>query len=110
MQAKRLHSGNLLQHTAVLSAQLQVPAAKSQLRKAYTHLSLASPDAQDEGHLDLGQVHEVLGDVDGDLVQESGGDVEACVSRIKLEQKMSCHPRRCAQCLIHQQSAGQLQY
>jgi hypothetical protein len=49
------------------------------------HLSLSSPDAQDERHLDLGQVHEVLGDVDGDLVQEGGRDVEACDKRSSTE-------------------------
>jgi hypothetical protein len=56
----------------------------------WPHLSLATPDAQDEGHLDLGQVHEVLGDVDGDLVQEGGGDVEAC-RKVKQQQKHECY-------------------
>ena len=40
-------------------------------------LSLAAPDAQNQGHLDLGQLHEVLSHVNGHLVQESGADVEA---------------------------------
>mmetsp|Transcript_11353 Transcript_11353/g.34115 ORF Transcript_11353/g.34115 Transcript_11353/m.34115 type:complete len:373 (-) Transcript_11353:479-1597(-) len=33
-------------------------------------LALATPDTQNQGHLDLGEVHEVLGHVDGHLVQE----------------------------------------
>eukprot|EP00955_Chlamydomonas_euryale_P073524 361767-Chlamydomonas_euryale.AAC.14 len=40
-------------------------------------LALATPDAQDERHLDLGQVHEVLGNMDGHLVQEGRRDIEA---------------------------------
>eukprot|EP00967_Tisochrysis_lutea_P071249 scaffold94485_cov21-Tisochrysis_lutea.AAC.3 len=46
-------------------------------------LSLATPDTQDEGDLDLGQVHEVLGHVDGHLVQESGGDVVAVLNVVE---------------------------
>ena len=39
-------------------------------------LALATPDAENQGNLDLGQVQEVLGHVDGQLVQEGGGDEE----------------------------------
>lgn len=42
-------------------------------------------------HLDLGQIHEVLGHVDGDLVQERGGDVEVVLDVVEggagLQQK-----------------------
>ena len=47
-------------------------------------LALSSPDSQDEGDLDLGQVHEVLGDVDGQLVQEGGRDVEALLDVVEV--------------------------
>lgn len=40
-------------------------------------LALATPDAENQRHLDLRQVHEVLGDVDGELVQERRADVVA---------------------------------
>lgn len=40
-------------------------------------LSLAAPDAQNQGHLDLGQLHEILGHVDRHLVEEGGADIEA---------------------------------
>merc|ERR1719284_1313436 len=38
-------------------------------------VALATPDAENERDLDLGQVHVVLGDVDGHLVQEARRDV-----------------------------------
>merc|ERR1711990_220560 len=38
-------------------------------------LSLASPDSEDEGNLDLWELHEVLRDVHGELVEEGLGDV-----------------------------------
>ena len=40
-------------------------------------LALASPDTQDQRHLDVGQGHEVLGNVKDELVHECGGDVVA---------------------------------
>jgi hypothetical protein len=40
-------------------------------------LALAPPDPQDEGHLDVWQGHEVLGDVDDELVHEGRRDVVA---------------------------------
>mmetsp|Transcript_33755 Transcript_33755/g.95506 ORF Transcript_33755/g.95506 Transcript_33755/m.95506 type:complete len:252 (+) Transcript_33755:323-1078(+) len=40
-------------------------------------LALATPDTQDQWHLDLGQVHEVLANVNSHLVEEGRGDVEA---------------------------------
>uniref|UniRef100_A0A8R7U5A8 Uncharacterized protein n=1 Tax=Triticum urartu TaxID=4572 RepID=A0A8R7U5A8_TRIUA len=39
-------------------------------------LSLASPDTQDERDLDVGECHEVLGEVDDELVHERRGDVQ----------------------------------
>ena len=46
-------------------------------------LSLATPDTQDEGDLDFGQVHEVLGHMDGHLVQEGGRDVVAVLNVVE---------------------------
>ncbi len=40
-------------------------------------LALAAPDAENQGDLDLGQLQEVLGHVDGQLVQERRRDVKA---------------------------------
>ena len=37
-----------------------------------------------KAHLDLGQVQKVLGDVDGDLVEESWGDVEAILNVVQV--------------------------
>ncbi len=54
-------------------------------------LALATPDTQDEGHLDLGQVQEVLGHVDGKLVQEGGGDV---VAVLDVAEAASCRQQR----------------
>ena len=39
---------------------------------------------QNEGNLDLGQVQEVLGNVDGYLVQESRGDVESVLNVVQV--------------------------
>ena len=39
---------------------------------------------EDEGDLNLGQVEEVLGNVDGDLVQEGGRDVEAVLDVVQV--------------------------
>lgn len=39
---------------------------------------------QDQGDLDLGQVQEVLGHVDGQLVQEGWGDVEAILNVVQV--------------------------
>jgi hypothetical protein len=43
---------------------------------------------KDEGNLDLGQVEEVLGDVDGDLVQEGWGDVEAVLNVVQVTARL----------------------
>ena len=49
-------------------------------------LALATPDAENQGDLDLRQVHEVLCHVDGELVQERRADVEAvlCTRHIHI--------------------------
>eukprot|EP00958_Prasinococcus_capsulatus_P000683 scaffold50_cov420-Prasinococcus_capsulatus_cf.AAC.36 len=53
-----------------------------ELRLERLTLALASPDAQDEGDLHLGQLHEVLRNVDRELVQERGGNVETGVGQL----------------------------
>mmetsp|Transcript_16770 Transcript_16770/g.36477 ORF Transcript_16770/g.36477 Transcript_16770/m.36477 type:complete len:491 (+) Transcript_16770:122-1594(+) len=42
-------------------------------------LTLTTPDTEDQGHLELGEIEVVLHDVHGELVQESGGDVVVTV-------------------------------
>ena len=39
---------------------------------------------ENQGDLDLGEVQEVLGDVDGDLVKEGRGDVEAVLDVVQV--------------------------
>ena len=46
-------------------------------------LTLSSPDSQNEGNLDLGQVHEVLGNVDGHLVKEGRGDIKSLLNVVE---------------------------
>ena len=53
-------------------------------RKARLSMGLT----KDEGDLDLGQVEEVLGDVDGDLVQEGRGDVEAILNVVQVAARL----------------------
>mmetsp|Transcript_8889 Transcript_8889/g.24868 ORF Transcript_8889/g.24868 Transcript_8889/m.24868 type:complete len:463 (-) Transcript_8889:14-1402(-) len=45
-------------------------------------LTLTTPHAEDEGNLDLGELHEVLADVDGDPVHETLGDVVSLVGHV----------------------------
>lgn len=46
-------------------------------------LTLATPDTENQGDLDLWQVHEVLGNVDGKLVKESRGNVETLLNVVE---------------------------
>jgi hypothetical protein len=64
----------------LLSVLLQLWSRETADRQAYLEglaLALATPDAENQRDLDLRQVHEVLGHVDGELVQERWADVEA---------------------------------
>lgn len=66
-----------------MSHLLTVPFCTKILCLTVLTLTLTTPDTQDERHLDLWQVHEVLGNVNGDLVQESWGDVEAILDVVE---------------------------
>jgi hypothetical protein len=48
-------------------------------------LTLASPDTEDKGHLDAWQVHEVLGNMDDQLVHEGRCDVKTILHVVELE-------------------------
>ena len=54
--------------------------------KMQVHVQTSNEPAltQDEGDLDLGQLQEVLGNVDGQLVQEGWGDVEAVLNIVQV--------------------------
>ena len=54
-------------------------------------LTLSSPDSQNEWNLDLWEIHEVLCDVNGQLVKERLGDVETFGSHVVVCLKTSGH-------------------
>ena len=61
---------------------------------------------EDEGDLDLGQVEEVLGDVDGDLVQEGRGDVEAILDVVQVAASLQAGTRALACCIDGRESSA----
>jgi hypothetical protein len=72
-----------LEHLYISSAKRRISYVRDahlgedQLTLEGFSLTLSSPDTQDEWHLDVWQGHEVLGEVDNELVHEGRGDVQA---------------------------------
>ena len=54
----------------------------------FSRAKLSGGLTEDEGNLDLGQVEEVLGDVDGDLVQEGWGNVETVLNVVQVSARL----------------------
>jgi hypothetical protein len=82
-----LHASSILSTSIYIYQQIKKEELASYVRDAHLgedqltlegfSLALASPDTQDEWHLDVWQGHEVLGEVHNELVHEGRGDVQA---------------------------------